>query len=215
MRRRTSCLSCFRSRTYCSALPYSKTQVTRSPCSTPPSESAAGCVNGEPASGFDSVYARNDRRVMWPPLRQRGAPAWHPLCGCPVTQSPYYPAAARPVSPHSVASWPWRGSLDDPSRLRDSVVAAVRGGRGVKSSVERSRKTAAGRAQIGTQKVGTGSVWPMKRGSTNVCLGGVIGVAVGFESDRHFQSVAGANFCELSHVGIHRCDFPGQVGKHF
>jgi hypothetical protein len=165
MRRRTSCLSCFRSRTYCSALPYSKTQVTRSPCSTPPSESAAGCVNVEPASGFDSVYARNDRRVMWPPLRQRGAPAWHPLSGCPVTQSPYYPAAARPVSPHSVASWPWRGSLDDPSRLRDSVVAAVRGVGG-QSLVERSRKTAAGRAQIGTQKVGTGSVWPMKRAST-------------------------------------------------
>jgi hypothetical protein len=110
MRRRTSCLSCFRSRTYCSALPYSKPQVTRSPCSTPPSESAAGCVNVEPASGFDSVYARNDRRVMWPPLLERRTPAWHPLFGCPVTRSPSYPEAA---SPHSFASWPWpRGGLD-------------------------------------------------------------------------------------------------------
>ena len=73
--RRISCPSCFRSRTYCSALPYSKIQVTRSPCSTLPYGSAGGCVKGELASGFDSVYARNGRCVMWPPLRQRRTPA--------------------------------------------------------------------------------------------------------------------------------------------
>ena len=91
-RRRTSCLSCFRSHTYCNASLYSKPQVTGSPCSTPPYGSAGGCVKGEPVSGFDSVYARNGRRVMWSPLRQRRTPAWHPLSGCPVTQSPCYPA---------------------------------------------------------------------------------------------------------------------------
>ena len=35
-RRRTSCLSCFRSHTYCNASPYSKPQVTGSHCSTLP-----------------------------------------------------------------------------------------------------------------------------------------------------------------------------------
>ena len=29
---------------------------------------------------------------MWPPLRQRRTPTWHPLSGCPVTRLPCYPA---------------------------------------------------------------------------------------------------------------------------
>jgi hypothetical protein len=98
-RRRISCPSCFRSRTLRNASCYPEDLATRSPCSTPPSESAAGCVKGEPALGFDSVYARNARCVTWPPLRQRRTPAWRPLSGYKVTQLP-----ASPASPRSVAA---------------------------------------------------------------------------------------------------------------
>jgi hypothetical protein len=90
------------------------------------------------------------RRVMCPPLRQRRTPAWHPF---PAARSLDQPAATRPASPHSVASWPWPRRSRRPTGFEDSVPPAVRGGTEVKSLVERSRKTAAGRAPKILEKV--------------------------------------------------------------
>ena len=109
-RRRTSCLSCFRSRTYCNASPYTKTQVTGSPCSTPPYGSAAGCVKANRRAGFDSVHARNRRRVMWSPLRQCCTPAWRPASGC---RSPSYPAPPTPPRRTRLLPGFSRGGLDN------------------------------------------------------------------------------------------------------
>jgi hypothetical protein len=128
IRRRISCPSCFRSHTSCNASPYSENQATRSPCSTPPYGSAAGCVKDEPASGFDSVYGR---RVMWPPLRQLPDRCLATPFGLPGHRL----ARVRPASPHSVASWPWRGRLDDPPSSLGRQGSA--GGRGVKVWLDR------------------------------------------------------------------------------
>jgi hypothetical protein len=92
--RRISCPSCFRSRTYCSALPYSKIQVTRSPCSTLPYGKRRGMRKGRTGVRL-RLRLRKER-----PLRDVAAASAAPdpclTPPFPATRSPAYPAPRPP-----------------------------------------------------------------------------------------------------------------------
>jgi hypothetical protein len=97
-------------------------------------------------------------------------------------------------SPHSVASHPGRGSLDDPPGFEPRSLRQ-RGGRGAECLFEGSRKRLAAPAQIGTQEVRYN--FPIKRLSkkekARQRVWGLVGEPLGIAAGRAGEGYAPAS----------------------